>query len=294
MSPMTVAILLLASMLIVFFLFRKKWFDKPWKKPGNPFPGDWRIILLDKVPFYRSLDEEERQQFEYKVQEFLLNCRITGISTAVDTTDRLLVAASAVIPVFNLREWKYINLYEVLLYPDRFNRHFEVTGPDRNILGMVGTGYMEGKMILSKQALHQGFRNETDKKNTAIHEFVHLIDKSDGAVDGIPEVIMQKQYVLPWIDMIGRNIEEIRTGASDINSYGATNKAEFLAVAGEYFFERPQLLSAKHPDLYETLAAVFNQDMSVRMKNKKRFAIGRNDPCPCGSGRKFKKCCGRK
>jgi preprotein translocase subunit SecA len=21
--------------------------------------------------------------------------------------------------------------------------------------------------------------------------------------------------------------------------------------------------------------------------------VGRNDPCPCGSGRKFKKCCGR-
>lgn len=22
--------------------------------------------------------------------------------------------------------------------------------------------------------------------------------------------------------------------------------------------------------------------------------VGRNDPCPCGSGKKFKKCCGRK
>ena len=25
----------------------------------------------------------------------------------------------------------------------------------------------------------------------------------------------------------------------------------------------------------------------------KAVKIGRNDPCPCGSGRKFKKCCGR-
>jgi uncharacterized protein YecA (UPF0149 family) len=22
-------------------------------------------------------------------------------------------------------------------------------------------------------------------------------------------------------------------------------------------------------------------------------AVGRNDPCPCGSGRKYKKCCGK-
>ena len=26
---------------------------------------------------------------------------------------------------------------------------------------------------------------------------------------------------------------------------------------------------------------------------RKRKKIGRNDPCPCGSGRKFKKCCGK-
>jgi uncharacterized protein YecA (UPF0149 family) len=23
-----------------------------------------------------------------------------------------------------------------------------------------------------------------------------------------------------------------------------------------------------------------------------RFKVGRNEPCPCGSGKKFKKCCG--
>jgi SWIM/SEC-C metal-binding protein len=25
---------------------------------------------------------------------------------------------------------------------------------------------------------------------------------------------------------------------------------------------------------------------------RRELAAGRNDPCPCGSGRKFKKCCG--
>ena len=28
-------------------------------------------------------------------------------------------------------------------------------------------------------------------------------------------------------------------------------------------------------------------------KAKKDQAVGRNDPCPCGSGRKYKKCCGK-
>ena len=26
---------------------------------------------------------------------------------------------------------------------------------------------------------------------------------------------------------------------------------------------------------------------------RKRKKVGRNDPCPCGSGKKYKKCCGR-
>jgi len=25
----------------------------------------------------------------------------------------------------------------------------------------------------------------------------------------------------------------------------------------------------------------------------KEFKTGRNDPCPCGSGKKYKKCCGK-
>ena len=28
-------------------------------------------------------------------------------------------------------------------------------------------------------------------------------------------------------------------------------------------------------------------------KKKKKTKIGRNDPCPCGSGKKYKYCCGR-
>jgi len=34
-------------------------------------------------------------------------------------------------------------------------------------------------------------------------------------------------------------------------------------------------------------------DEPPRMPIKKQKKIGRNDPCPCGSGKKYKKCCGR-
>jgi Mlc titration factor MtfA (ptsG expression regulator) len=254
MTTILVSILLIGIIILLVSLVEKTY---AWKKPEQPFPAEWRNILSRKVPFYQSLNKEDKKTFEFEVQEFLLNCRITGIETEVTTTDRLLVAASAVIPIFRFPDWKYTNLSEVLLYKGTFNRNFQTEGEERSILGMVGSGYMNGQMILSKPALHLGFANETDKKNTAIHEFVHLLDKADGTIDGVPEKLLERQYVLPWLHLMEKEIHEIYEGRSDINPYGGTNKSEFYAVAAEYFFERPELLKKKHPELYKMLARIF-------------------------------------
>ncbi len=288
-----IIIVVLVFVVSLFLIIIKLWSNNKWIKPDGLFSPEWRIILAEKVAFYNTLSKEEKARFEFKIQEFLLNCRITGINVSVNITDKLLIASSAVIPIFEFPEWRYTNLYEVLLYPDMFNEKFETSGPDRNILGIVGTGYMEGKMIFSKPALHHGFANESDKKNTAIHEFIHLIDKLDGSIDGIPALLLERQYTIPWLELINKKIEDIYAKKSDINPYGGTNRVEFFAVASEYFFERPKLLAKKHPELYRLLEKIFNQTMISRNLNKRKLHIGRNSPCPCNSGMKFKKCCGR-
>ena len=90
-----------------------------------------------------------------------------------------------------------------------------------------------------------------------------MIDKTDGSIDGIPTVILDKQYIMPWLQLMRRKIEEIRNEESDINPYGATNESEFFAVVSEYFFERPDLLQEKHPDLYEILVKIFRHQPKV-------------------------------
>ena len=217
--------------------------------------------LLEKnVLFYSKLNAEEKKQFENDVKIFLQQVKITGVDTVAEGSDKLLVASAAVIPIFYFKQWKYYNLQEVLLYSDAINLDFETTGnADRNILGMVGTGPLEGKLLLSKHALQQGFDNKTDKSNTAIHEFVHLLDKSDGETDGIPNALLDKQYVLPWINLVYEQMQQIIKGRSDINPYATLNKAEFFAVAAEYFFERPALLEEKHPELYSMLKEIFDK-----------------------------------
>ena len=214
-------------------------------------------ILQEQVPFYQQLNKNKQTEFEERAAHFLTQVKITGVKTIVEDVDRVLIAASAVIPIFNFPGWEYRNLHEVLLYPDSFDHEFEQQGEGRNILGMVGTGAMNHVMILSQFELRQAFTNLTGKSNTAIHEFVHLLDKTDGDIDGVPESLLDKKYIMPWLQLMRQKIKEIYENESDINSYGATNEAEFFAVVSEYFFERPDLLKEKHPELFALLQQIF-------------------------------------
>lgn len=210
------------------------------------------------ILFYQRLSGEDKKRFLKEVNSFLQRINITAINTDITDIDKIHVAVSAVIPMFAFEGWEYPHLEEVLIYNDHFNMGFETEGnEDRNIMGLVGTGAYKNKMLLSKPALQEGFNNKTDKNNTAIHEFVHLIDGADGDTDGVPEILMDKKYVLPWMNLIHDEMEKMKDNDSDINPYGYTNKSEFFAVAAEYFFERPELFEEKHPELYKMMQQIF-------------------------------------
>lgn len=251
-------ILIPAFLIALYFILRG--YSRP--KNSAPLAPEDKKLLLENVQFYQELQPREKIRYENRISAFLAATHIEGVGTTIDALDRLLVASSAIIPVFGFPDWRYQNLTNVLLYPDTFNTDFQFEGGSRNILGMVGTGYLNGQMVLSRSALHQGFSAAAGKENTGIHEFVHLIDKSDGATDGIPENLMKHEYALPWVKMMHQEIQRIEQGKSDINPYAVTNEAEFFAVVSEYFFEKPRLFKDKHPDLYSMLANAFSQDLA--------------------------------
>jgi len=233
-----------------------------YKKPCRKFnlPEGYKKMLEEHVAFYRTLDEPARTKFEERLKDFLGYIAVTGVDTEVNDLDKLLVASSAVIPIFGFPAWRYYNLSEVLLYKDRFNaENYSASGQGRDVLGMVGTGAMQMQMILSKPDLYRGFGVSGGTENTGIHEFVHLLDKEDGEVDGMPEALLDKKYSIPWLKMMAENITAMRAGKSDINMYGTKNNAEFFAVVSEYFFEKPKQFKQKHPELYAMLSDIFRQ-----------------------------------
>ncbi len=216
-----------------------------------------RLLLNDHVKYYQRLNGEGKKKFEERVQRFLTDVRITGINTTVEDIDRVFIGAGAIIPVYNFPDWEYVNLHEVLLYPGTFNEDFDQQGLNRYISGMVGSGAMQNVMIISKSQLRQGFIDNADNRNTAIHEFAHLIDKMDGSMDGIPEILLEQRYINRWVNLMNVTIQQMKNEGSDIDMYGATNQGEFFAVVSEYFFERPDLLRTYHPELYEMIDRIY-------------------------------------
>ncbi|MDR4495724.1 MAG: zinc-dependent peptidase [Nitrospirales bacterium] len=231
-----------------------------------PFPAHWHDILEKEVSFYRTLNAEEQQRFREEAHIFLKEKRITGINTSIDDTVRLLVAASAIIPIFGFPGWEWEQISEILIYPHSFTEDYQTNQEsEKSILGMVGSGAMNRMMILSKPELLQGFRHTQDGHNVGIHEFVHLLDKSDGVVDGVPEIALPARAIAPWLELVRTEMERMRQGHSDMNPYGLTNEGEFFAVAAEYFFEHPDKMQRQHPQLYAMLRKIFRQDPQSRL-----------------------------
>ncbi|RYF18414.1 MAG: zinc-dependent peptidase [Flavobacteriales bacterium] len=248
-------LLLIFFAVALYFIFRKK------KVAVVGLSAEDKRLLLANVAYYRDLSADKKLLFENKLSNFLSAVKIEGVGTEITALDRLLVGASAVIPIMGFDSWEYRNLGTVLLYPDTFNKDFQFAEGDRNIMGMVGDGYMNGQMILSLAALRHGFSKSAGTENTGIHEFVHLLDKSDGATDGVPQNFMKHDYSIPWVKMMHQEIQKIEDNKSDINPYAITNEAEFFAVTSEYFFENPERMKDKHPALYDSLSKVFGQKL---------------------------------
>lgn len=238
---------------VVYTLYKRN------ARKAKPFPEHWHSILMKEVEFYRNLDATEQRRFQKRIMQFLSEIYIDGVDVEITELDEILIASSAVIPVFAFKEWYYTTVSGILLYPDNFNDDFQFSDKSKSkrIAGAVGTGRLEGKMILSQKALRHGFKNDNDKRNTAIHEFVHLIDKMDDKVDGIPEILMQNVYSIPWLKLVHDKMETINKDKSDIRAYGGTKQSEFFAVASEYFFEEPKLMKRKHPELYKMMSECF-------------------------------------
>jgi Mlc titration factor MtfA (ptsG expression regulator) len=191
---------------------------------------------------------------------------ITGVNMEIDDITRVLVAAGAVIPVFKVLDWEYTMITDVFVCPDNFHEHFPIKIRETNIEGLVV--HNKTTVYLSKESMLRGF-SKTDGNNTAIHEFMHKIDEGSGDIDGIlPPPFLSKKNRLRWLNIIDMEMDRLKKKDSLLHPYALTNRAEFIAVAAEFFFERPVEMKKMHPELYGFMEKIFRQNLSARIEGE--------------------------
>ena len=78
-------------------------------------------------------------------------------------------------------------------------------------------------------------------------------------------LLKDRSSYIAWARVLQKDYNKLRRVAARgrptfLSKYGATNPAEFFAVATEFFFEKPGKLKEIHPDLYNELRHFYQQD----------------------------------
>ncbi len=221
-----------------------------------PFPEAWREVLQRRVPFWSTLDAGTRARFEEKLKVFVRTKTFEGAGGfVVDEEAKVVIAAGAVRLSVNLPGEDYERLSTVVVYPAHY-QHQEKDGV------VFGEANRWGTVVLSYASVLAGLKNPADGQDVALHEFAHALDIEDGAFDGTPE--LSGRAYAPWARVMSEAFLDLRGKGGKrravLRHYGATNEAEFFAVATEAFYEKPRQLREKHPELYELLAEFYRAD----------------------------------
>ena len=156
--------------------------------------------------------------------------------------------------------------------PERKTSFFEIsTTPAEGPKAILGEAHYRGPVILVWDTVKKETRHPEHGHNVVYHEFAHKLDMLDGKADGTPPLATKEEYER-WIEVCSRVFlelsEKVEHGRKTyIDDYGATNEAEFFAVATEHFFCQPEQLKHHRPELYQVLKEFYRQDPAQKVLN---------------------------
>jgi len=252
----------------VFFRSLKGWRRRRLR--SESFPETWLTIIKRNVRFFRGLGAADQAELLGHTRVFLAEKRFEGCG-GLELTDeiRVTIAAQACLLLLHRQTDYFPHLLTILVYPSTYmveeERHLEGPIWEQGRSARLGeTGRKLGTVVLAWDAAKSGAADPGDGKNVVLHEFAHQLDYENGAEDGAPELATREQQ-LSWPGVMRIEFASLRaadeTGVPTLlDTYGATNPAEFFAVSVEAFFERPRALRARHPKLYSELQRYFRQD----------------------------------
>jgi len=236
---------------------------------ARPFPNEWLRIIKKNVAFFAKLSADDQAELLAHIQVLVAEKNFEGCAGLKITDEvRVTIGAQACLLLLHRKTDYFPRLLTILVYPSTYlvddNRPVEGPVWEEGTHARLGeTGRTMGSMVLAWDAVKSGAADPSDGKNVVLHEFAHQLDYENLAADGAPMLATREQE-MSWREVMRTEFASLRaaddTGIPTLlDTYGATNPAEFFAVSVEAFFERPSALRSRYPKLYAELQRYFNQ-----------------------------------
>jgi Mlc titration factor MtfA (ptsG expression regulator) len=230
-----------------------------------PLPVEWQEILLRNLPPYRHLTKALQKDLQGDMNVFLDEKSFEGCG-GLELTDeiRVTIAGQACLLILNRDAGWYPRLDTILVYPSTYVAQGRGAHGDVGNSVRLGESWDTGAVVLAWDSVKRGALNFDDGHNVTLHEFAHQLDQEDGNADGAP-ILEQRSAYRSWARILSgeykRLIKRSKRGRRSVmDDYGATNPAEFFAVATETFFEEPEQLAKKRPELFDELKGYYHLD----------------------------------
>lgn len=231
----------------------------------EPLSPDQITILENNVPLYTRLPKELRESLQGCINYFLDEKVFIG-REGLEITDevRLIVAANACLLIVNTRKKRFPGFETILVYPDTYiAREVSYDGlvEIHKYSTRAGESWYRGPIVLSLTDVVRGSSNKQDGHNVVLHEFAHKLDEENEGMDGLP-VLRENAHYKEWAEVLTLEYDEFLDRVDQgknkvIDEYGAVSASEFFAVATESFFEKPEQMRKRLPELYQQLQTLY-------------------------------------
>ncbi|MFV1993370.1 MAG: zinc-dependent peptidase [Acidiferrobacterales bacterium] len=251
------------------FSFITNWWHDRIVKQSQITDTQWTDAFA-RLPLLDRLTETERKRLRRLAILFLHKKAIHGAHGLVVTDEMALaIALQACLLILYLDIHWFDGWVEIIVYPGGYAATRNLTdeaGVVHQVSNaMLGEAWQRGPVILSWQATASA--GDLDGENLVLHEFAHKLDMLTGSANGFPP-IHKNMDVDQWTDTFTAAFADFQAKAAagidiGINTYGASDPAEFIAVLSEEFFERPQVIHSRYPQVYDLLRQFYRQDPMV-------------------------------
>lgn len=236
---------------------------------ARAFPTNYAKILRRNLPEYRHMPTDLQMQLKRRIKQFLYEKNFVACA-GLELNDeiKVTIAGKACLLLLNREIEIYPSLTHILVYPGSFVVPRQQRNEDGTVMlsrdALSGESWSDGRVILAWDQIVDNEHVQSMGQDVVLHEFAHQLDSESGSTNGAPDLPSSRAYQR-WSQVMQTEFEQLHEDLAQgiptvLDPYGATNPAEFFAVATEAFYKKSHFLAEAHPALFAQLKQYYKVD----------------------------------